>query len=80
MRRFERDLQAQNIPFPEALNDEFLPLFSGLNTQQRGTLDIHDINVDFLLMSSKKTDYRTLDWSDLSNVAMKRKQVKSTSK
>ncbi|XP_066930325.1 uncharacterized protein [Clytia hemisphaerica] len=75
MRRFERDLQAQNIPFPEALNDEFLPLFGGLNAQQRGALDVHDINVDFLLMSSKKTDYRDLDWSDLSDVVMKRKQV-----
>lgn len=75
MRRFDRDLQAQNIPFPEALHDDFLPLFSGLNTQQRGALGVHDINVEMLLMSSKKTDYRALTWSDLSFVVMKRKQV-----
>ncbi|XP_066930825.1 uncharacterized protein [Clytia hemisphaerica] len=74
MRRFDRDLQAQNIPFPEALHDDFLPLFSGLNTQQRGALGVHDINVEMLLMSSKKTDYRALTWSDLSFVVMKRKQ------
>uniref|UniRef100_A0A7M6DRQ1 Uncharacterized protein n=1 Tax=Clytia hemisphaerica TaxID=252671 RepID=A0A7M6DRQ1_9CNID len=74
MRRFERDLQAQNIPFPEIFKEEFLPLFGGIqNSVQRGSLGMIGSDVQTLLMSSKKTNYSgPLPWSDLSNIQLKR--------
>ena len=74
MRRFERDLQAQNIPFPEIFKDEFLPLLEGvLNSVQCGSLGMISSDVQTLLMSSKKMNYSDpLPWSDLSNIQLKK--------
>ena len=75
MRRFDRDLAVLNIPYPTLLEDRFSPVFQNLfcSKNERGSLVNDDLDIDLLLLCSKKTDHCYVKWFEISKIQINRK-------
>lgn len=78
MRRFDSNLDALCLPYPDVLSEQFLPIMTKFFPEKdsRGSIQHgSDMSIERILLTSKNTNVKLVDWSSSINVVEKRKLV-----